>query len=319
MGHRKAGILARISKVLNYPPIQSLRALDCFLRTGSIHKTAEELNLTRSAVSYQLRQLEERLRFKLFDREKNMLVLTPQGRAYTLDVRKALDTLLTAATRNDSLGLRGSLKVSCTPGFGGGWLSGCIASFLDQQPDIQVNIKAPRTLADVSDPETDLFISYGDGQWEHMDVMLLMEVRVAPVCSPILLNKFSLSQPADLRKIHLLDVDDHQQDWERWLTAAEEGSLLAYARVKFSDWHFAYSAALYAQGVALGDAFTCRAALEQGLLVQPFDLTVQSQSAYYLVVPSSKKENPAVVAFIEWLRNELSRNSQSHSTAAVLF
>ncbi|QRM32174.1 LysR substrate-binding domain-containing protein [Microvirga sp. VF16] len=305
--------------MVNYPPMQALRALDSFAKTGSIYKTAEELNLTRSAVSYQLRQIEERLKFRLFDRENNMLVLTPQGLAYALDVRKALDTLSVAAIRNSSLSLRGTLNISCTPGFGGGWLSGCIAGFLDQQRDIQINVRTPKTLADVSDPETDLFISYGDGRWENMEVIMLMEVWVTPVCSPILLNKFSLAQPADLRKVHLLDVNDRQHDWEHWLTAAGEGSLLAYARVKFSDWHFAYSAALYAQGVALGDIFTCSAALEQGLLVQPFELTVKSQSSYYLVIPKANTESPAVVAFVNWLQNELTRNNQHLSAPSLLF
>ncbi|TCU31466.1 LysR substrate-binding domain-containing protein [Rhizobium azibense] len=294
---------------MNYPPIQALRALDCFVKTGSINRTAEELNLTRSAVSYQLRQLEERLKFRLFERENNLLTVTPQGLAYALAVRRALDTLSTAAVRNASLGLRGTLNVSCTPGFGGGWLSSCIARFLDQQPDIRVNIKTPKSLSEVSDKEVDLFISYGDGRWEDMEVVLLMEVRVTPVCSPILLNRHSLLQPSDLRKVHLLDVNDQQHDWEHWLSIAGEGSLLAYARLKFSDWHLSYSAALYAQGIALGDVFTCRAALEGGLLVQPFELAVKSQSAYYLVVPPAKAELPAVIAFSNWLQSELVRNN----------
>lgn len=287
------------------PSTQALRALECFARHGTVWQAAEELNLTRSAVSHQLRLLEDTLGFRLMNRVGTRVELTPQGLSYANEVRHALATISGAALRNASRGVSGALVVSCPPGIASSWLCPRIGGFSRAFPDVSVRVVSPRRLDDVSNPDVDLFITFGFREQPGMDVELLKEVDFVPVCSPILLNRIGgLEGPAALRGVELLHLNDHG-DWEAWFRVA--GLPVAQARrgVCFSDMNMVYAAALAAQGVAMGDRFICQQAMADGKLVRPFDLAVQSAESYYVVIPSEKTGNPASAAFRDWLRAEL--------------
>src|SRR5690606_36148009 len=138
------------------PSTQALRALDSFARHGSVWRAAEELHLTRSAVSHQLRLLERDLGFDLLQRVGKGVTLTPRGRRYALDVRKALTVLGDAAERQASTGVGGSFSISCTPGFASLWLCTHIAGFQELYPDVALTILTPPRLDDVSNPNADV-------------------------------------------------------------------------------------------------------------------------------------------------------------------
>ncbi len=290
------------------PSTQSLRALDSFARHGSVWKAADELNLTRSAVSHQLRLLERDLGFQLLNRVGTRVELTEQGMGYALDVRRALNTISGSAARHASRGVSGTINVCCTPGFAASWLCARIYDFREAHPDVRLTIQTPHRLDDVSNPDVDVFIAFGYGYWPDMQVELLKEVDFTPLCSPVLLNKVtSLADPADLARACLLHLVD-DTDWENWLTVAGVDPALARSGITFSDMNLVYSAAMAAQGVAMGDEFICRGAMANGALVRPFDIKIKSKNAYYLVVSDAKADTSSVKAFTGWLKEEVMKN-----------
>lgn len=290
------------------PSTQALRALDSFTRHGSVWKAADELNLTRSAVSHQLRLLERDLGFQLLNRIGTRIELTEQGLGYALDVRKALNTIAGSAVRHANRGVSGSINVCCTPGFASSWLCSHISSFREAHPDVKLAISTPMRLDDVSNPDVDVFISFGTGYWPDMEVELLVEVEFTPLCSPVLINKTVwLSDPSDIRKACLLHLVDND-DWEEWLTTAGVDPAFAQTGITFSDMNLVYAAAMAGQGIAMGDEFICRTAMATGQLVRPFDINIRSKRSYYLVVSEAKADNKTVVAFSEWLKEEVMKN-----------
>jgi LysR family glycine cleavage system transcriptional activator len=287
------------------PSTQALRALESFARHGTVWQAAEELNLTRSAVSHQLRLLESDLGFRLMTRVGTRAELTPQGRAYAEDVRRALSAIAGSAKRQAGRGVAGALTISCTPGFAAHWLCPKVGRFRESCPDVLLTLLTPRRLDDVSNPDADIFIAFGRGNMPEMEVELLRQVEFTPLCSPALLNRLDgLPDPAGVMQANLLHLGDFE-DWESWFRLAGLPEAAARTGQRFSDMNLVYAAALASQGLAMGDEFICQEAMAQGILVRPFDLAIRSPRAYFLVVPPGKAANPAVVAFRNWMSNEL--------------
>jgi len=287
------------------PSTQALRALESFSRHGTVWAAADELHLTRSAVSHQLRLLERDLGFPLFNRVGTRIELTPRGRAYAGDIRQALAMISGSAARNEGHGLSGNLTISCTPGFATAWLSTKIGRFRATCPDVALSIVTPRRLDDVSNPDVDLFIAFGTGNMPGVETELLKEVEFTPLCSPALLNRLgALEEPADILRADLLHLAD-TEDWLGWARLAGLPEESVVSGIVFSDMNLVYAAALNAQGIAMGDSFVCHEAMTSGQLVRPFDLAIQSPKSYYLSVPPEKADIPAVVAFRGWLLDEM--------------
>jgi len=286
---------------MRLPSIQALRAVECFDRHGTVWQAAEELNLTRSAVSHQLRLLERELGFTLFNRVGTRVELTPRGRAYANDVRAALRALSSSAARNAQDGTGGSLTVSCTPGFAASWLCPNIGSFLEAHPNITLSLRTPRRLDDTSNPDVDLFITFGTDEPSDMHAEFLQDVEFTPLCNPAYLNRFSgFGDMAELSNAVLLHLGDHE-DWATWLRSVGARDQDARRGVVFSDMNLAHVAALTGQGVAMGDRFTCKAALDAGQLVAPFEHAIATSNAYRLAIPNAKIDSPTVSAFRVWL------------------
>ncbi len=286
------------------PSTQALRALESFARHGTVWQAADELCLTRSAVSHQLRLLERDLGFRLMNRVGTRVELTPQGMAYAQDIRSALALISGSATRNAARGISGALTVSCPPGFASSWLCPRIAGFCGAFPDVLLSLVTPRRLDDTSNPDVDLFITFGYGNAPGMEVELLKEVEFTPLCSPALLNRLDLDDPARLLEAPLLHLGT-TEDWESWFRLAGLPEEVAQGGIRCSDMNLVYSAALASQGVAMGDEFICQQAMASGQLVRPFDLSILSPRSYFMVLPPEKSGNPASAAFRGWLRGEL--------------
>lgn len=300
---------------MRIPSTQALRALDSFARHGSVWRAADELSLTRSAVSHQLRLLERDLGFELLQRQGKGVTLTARGRRYANDVRKALTVIGDAALQFDNKGIGGSLSVSCTPGFASLWLCTHIAEFQDMYPEVALRIVTPRRLEDVSNPDVDIFIAFGDGNWPNRAVELLCEVEFTPLCSPALLNKIGgLNEPGDVLRAPLLHLGDFD-DWTRWLALTNVENPDVECGIIFSDMNLVYSAATAGQGIAMGDELTCRSAMISGQLVRPFDHSIKSPRSYFLVMEHAKVGHAVSLAFIDWLKSGLAQTSPSSRSA----
>ncbi|WP_281967020.1 LysR substrate-binding domain-containing protein [Roseovarius nanhaiticus] len=292
------------------PSTQALRALECFARHGTVWAAADELNLTRSAVSHQLRLLERDLGFTLFNRVGTRIELTPRGRAYAGDVRGALSAIAGSAARNAGHGLSGTLTISCTPGFAAFWLAPRIGAFRSICPDVDIRVVTPRRLDDVSNPAADLFIAFGSGKMQGVEVELLQQVEFAPLISPSLANRLGgLESAQDVLRADLLHLDDNT-DWRRWLQAAGLPTEAAEKGPVFSDMNLVYAATIAGQGVSMGDVIIGNAAMEAGQLIRVGDVRIASPDAYYMCTPPQKADLAPALAFRQWIMAALPRRTR---------
>jgi len=287
------------------PSTQALRALESFARLGTVWQAADELHLTKSAVTHQLRQLERELGFPMMTRVGTRLELTPLGRAYARDIRRALDLITVSAHRSSALGISGRLTLSCPPGIASNWLCTFIEDFHLLHPGVVLSVVTPRRVGDVSNPEADFYIAFGREFPGNVQVELLKRIDFTPICSPSYLNRFDgFTDARTLKSATLLHLVDFE-DWTGWMRLVGLPEEMAHRGLCFSDMNLVYSAALAGQGVAMGDEFVCREAMERGQLVRPFDMALPTDSAYYLVIPADRAPSPVAAAFLDWLRGHL--------------
>lgn len=293
---------------MRLPSMNALKAFEAAARLGSVSKAAAELNLTRSAISHQLRFLEQELGAKLVKRDGRGIALTPAGRRYARQIQRAFTLLHEPPSAAGETSLDGTLRIGCVSGFCTYWLCRHIEDFHRLHPDLQLEIIRPAHLADVTTGAAQVYIVFGHGDWPDRWVELLASPDFFPVCGPGLLNKVGgLGGPEDLARCTLLHLID-PTDWRRWLAAVRTRSVDPDSGIYFSDIHFVISAAMAGQGMAMGDNLICAQALRQGHLVRPFATRISGTGSYYLVAEHDVVDQPAVTAFRTWLKDKLSED-----------
>src|SRR5713226_7766949 len=166
------------------PPLNALKAFEAAARHESFTRAAEELCVTQGAVSHQVKALEAELGLRLFNRERQRLVITDAGRSYLEVVRDAFDRLAAGTNRLVQLQKTGVLTVTTSPNFATKWLVHRLGKFVEAHPDIDLRVSASLQHIDFAREDIDLAIRHGDGQWPGMSVTRLCAEELFPVCSP---------------------------------------------------------------------------------------------------------------------------------------
>ncbi len=289
------------------PPLNALRSFEVAARHLSFTKAAAELNVTHSAVSHQIKALEDWLGVTLFRRINRGLVLTDSGQAYLKPVRESFQRLGEATRRLRAKERSGPLTVSVMPSFAGKWLVPRLRRFRERHPDIDVRISATSQLTDFDRDDVDIAVRYGRGRWaDDLRVELLMRESMFPVCSPKLLEgPIPLKTVADLRHHTLLTDYDWRLDfWQLWLDAAGVVDVVPQHGLSFNYANLMLQAAIDGLGVGLSQNTLARDDLVAGRLVKPFDITLPTDYAYYVVAPELTADRPKIVAFRNWLLDE---------------
>ncbi len=292
------------------PPLNGVRAFEAAARHLSFTRAADELGVTQSAVSHQIKALEERLEVRLFRRLNRTLLLTDEGQAFLPDVREALDLLSAATARLHRGDSSGALTVSVLPSFATRWLVPRLKRFRARHPDMDIHVQAVDRLTDFDRENVDVAIRYGEGSYRKLHVTQILDEDVFPVCSPQLLQGADpLKSPEDLRHHTLLhdEMDAGCPDWADWLTAAGVHGVKARRGPTFSDSSMLLQAAIDGQGIALGRSALAADELVAGRLVKPFDLSISIDQGYFLVCPPETANRPKIVAFRIWLLEEATR------------
>lgn len=297
--------------VQRLPPLKPLRAFESAARLLSFTDAAEELHVTQAAVSHQIKQLEDALGVKLFRRLNRALRLTEEGQAFIGPVRQALGQIADAAEKVRTQESGGPLNVSCLPSFASTWLVPRLTRFRQRHPQIDVRLSADYELTDFARDDIDLAIRWGEGDYHGLRADRLMEEEIFPVCAPSLLRDSAhpLRAPADL-KYHTLLHDDIYTDWRMWLTAAGVSDVDPDKGPSFNFSDLVLQAAIDGQGVALGRSTLARAAMDKGLLVKPFDITLPGKFAFWIVCPPYTADRPKVRAFRDWLMEEVAADEK---------
>lgn len=279
----------------------------------SFQKAAEELNVTPSALSYQIRQLEEFLQIQLFERLNRSVVLTDSGRRLEPGTRDAFELLHEAVSRVRSVGPGNVLTVTTGPSFAAKWLAPRLHGFLERHPEIDIRISASLKLVDFHRDEVDVGIRFGPGNYPRLHSETLMDESVVPLISPQVVERFGGAfRLENLKDVPLLHDDSaafmpNSATWETWLRQAGVLDVDTTRGPRFSHADHAIDAAIDGAGIVLGRlAFSIRD-LVSGRLVAPFDLMIPAMANIHFVCLDDALQIPRVQAFRSFLFEEAAK------------
>lgn len=284
------------------PSTSLLAAFEAAARTGSITTAARELDLTQSAVSRQIKALEEQLGVTLFVRERQTIRLTLAGDSYAREIREALRRISSASLNLKANPLGGTLNLAILPTFGTRWLAPRLGKFLALNPGITINLVTRLSPFDFRLDLIDAAIHFGLGHWPGAELVFLMTEHTVPACSPDFLKRHPVERPEDLLEVPLLHLATRPDAWERWFVA---GNIKAEGvqGMLFDQFATAAQAAIAGLGVALLPTFLIEHELQRGELMT-VGTTMESAERYFLAVPFERAAYPPLVAFRNWIISE---------------
>jgi DNA-binding transcriptional LysR family regulator len=284
------------------PPLHGLAAFEAVARLRSFTRAAEELCITRSAVSHRLRELEERLGVTLIDRDAKPLALTAAGTSYLATVRDALDAVAGAAKAVPG-DAPNRVVVASPPTFARQILVPRLAEFHRAHGGVEIAVELAIPLRDTQPAGADVEIRFGRGLYPEYVTLDLLDERVFPVCAPDYPARSRLGQPCDLTHATLLR--SALEPWAPWFAAAGLRWPEPTSGPRYEELAMLYEAASDGEGVALARPSLVTPALERGALVRLFAVTARSPHAYYIVCRPSTLARREVTAFVDWLRESL--------------
>jgi len=295
------------------PSLDLLTGFEAAARHLSFTKAGEELFLTQSAVSRQIKDLEEQLGVALFHRRHRALVLTDAGQQFYAAAAQVITTMRTATERlRAQSGRKRPLSLTTTHSFAALWLIPRLAGFTRTHPGVDVRITADTRVQDLDRDGLDLAIRHGPPSLAGPHAVRLFGERVLPVCSPKLLKKNPLREPADLKNHCLLVYDDPEArhpwlHWKSWLEVAGIPDLRPVATLSFSGFEQIIPAAVAGHGVALGRSPLVKDLLATKELVAPFKTSADPARAYFAITAKTAAGRPEVAGFVEWLKEEAAK------------
>ena len=283
------------------PPLSALRAFEAAARHESAKRAAEELSVTATAISHQIRSLEESLGVALFVRKPRKLELTASGRELKEVLEGAFDSISAAVERLRSAPQRHAVTLTTTPVIASRWLLSWVCMLRETHPTIDLRIHASHDTVALDGVTADIAIRYGDGRWPGMVAEKLLDNTFIPACSPLLgLSDINDLPNHPLIHFHSPSAGTGPVDRAGWQKLAKVPGLDISAGLVFSDETHAVSAAVGAQGVALMSRELIEDELAAGRLVQPFGPEIKVK-AFYLVYPESRKSEPVIQAVRDWV------------------
>jgi LysR family glycine cleavage system transcriptional activator len=309
--------LARRAMQTQLPPLTALRCFETAARRESFTLAAEELFLTPSAVSHQIKSLEAFLGNELFARVGRKMLLTDAGAAYYEAIRGAFKEIL-AATRAISEPKAGAtLKVNVLPHFASVWLMPRLQHFLRAHPGLELQIFSDRRPVNFSESSIDCDIRYGHGRWPNLCSDLLLRDVLTPLCSPSMSGAADLAVPADILK-HSLIYGNKRTNWDSWVAQYDVAGVEAANKIVFDRSNLAIDAAVAGLGIVLESLLLANHAVSTGALVAPLKQHCISVEGYYLVYPKSHAKIERVRLFRSWLAEMLEEKPTSLPSLPVL-
>lgn len=284
------------------PDIANLQAFESAARHGNFTRAAEELNLTQSAVSRQIGDLERQTGLLLFERVRQRVVLSEAGNRLLPEVRRLLaqsEQLMiraVAAADKDE-----SLSVATLPTFGSRWLMPRLPDFLAQRPSVALSFESRSEPFDFQQEGFDLAIHYGQPTWAKATSTFLCSENVLPVAGAGLAGRLAAATPADLIAAPLLHLTTRPRLWAQWFEANGIAAENTFRGNRFDQFSMIIGAVLAGMGVALLPSYLIEDDIRTGALVPVFDLPMATEFGYYIVQPEDRQHNLVANSFRDWL------------------
>ncbi|MFM0036163.1 LysR substrate-binding domain-containing protein [Paraburkholderia strydomiana] len=301
------------------PPLTALRCFEAVARLGGVTQAARELHVTHSAVSQQIRVLEDAMGVALFIREARGLRLTDEGRLYALDIRAALRDITQATRRAQARPHESELVISTLPSFAQHWLVPRLASFREAHPYYRVRLLTSLQVEDFRQSAADIGIRMGQGHWPDVAQQKLFDDDMVVVAAPHFAlapgGRFPVSAE-DVVACPLIASPD--APWADWCHAAQVVSPPPEAVVlSANDSNIAIGAVLLGQGIALERRSLVAHALAQGALVQITTIRVPYRYPYWLVWQQREIPNARQAHFAQWIEAQVDAYLRGDGASAV--
>lgn len=293
------------------PDLSTLQTFECAARHGNFSRAAKELNLTQSAVSRQIKELEAQTGQHLFERIRQRVVLSEAGAQALPEVRRLLaeaerlmlDTLAAGPVTQP-------LRIGTLPTFGVRWLVPRLADFLSKHPDVVLTVESRDRPFSFDDDPLDLTIHYGRPVWPGAVADFLCTEVVVPVASRAMADRIA---GADLATAPLLHLTGRPRLWSQWFE--RYGGAEVWRGQRFDQFSMVIAAASAGLGVALLPTYLIESELAAGDLVQLLDAPMETENAYYIVIPEGRQGHRASLQFRDWIIGQVSPRSQIRRAA----
>lgn len=279
-----------------------LRSFECAARHESFTLAAEELHLTQSAVSRQVKELEEIIGTDLFRRVGRRVVLTPAGRNLAVELSVDLENIRQTVLKAISGGAAGAaIRVAILPAFASRWLIPRLSEFTALHGDIEISFATRLEPFDMNREHFDLAVHFGRKDWPGTDMQLLCSETMIAVASPEFKKRFGVTSIADLANVPLLHLETRPAIWEDFFGRAGVTERRAGAGQYFDQFTLIIAGAVASLGAALLPTYLIEQELADGSLVPLDEMTITTGNNYYLVTPA-KTDNAQVAAFAAWMK-----------------
>lgn len=297
------------------PSMRALQAFEAFGRLGSVTAAAQELCVTIGAVSQQLRKAEAEVGLRLIERNGNSVSLTARGRLYHAEVQAAFDTLRDAQARVERSRSAEVLSISCLPSVASKWLGAQLLDWQRSNPSVTVRLVGDDAEPVLGGGDVDFRLTYGQLARRHDHRTELFTDWVVPACAPVLRDRLTLNEPADILAAPLLGIEwasaqGRAPGWDDWTALIGVTRSRVAGEVAFSQSGAAIDAAINGRGFVLAQLSMAREDIEAGRLVVPFDLRLKLDTAYVLAWDPAALETPYGLNFKRWLQSIARRQNE---------
>lgn len=297
------------------PPLDLFHTFEAVARHCSFTTAAHELFLTQSAVSRQIKNLEDALGLRLFRRMHRAIELTPEGQQLFVSVARGLDDVSACLAEVGAAARAPQITVCASVAFAWFWLMPRLERFRALQPDIDLRVLATDQPVLPGIGEVDLAILFGSGQWTGLRAQLLFGERVYPVCSPAYLRDHpAMNRPEDLLDQTLLHLEYGKPslggvDWRTWLLQQGVNGQPARPGLRFNSYPMVLKAVEAGHGVALGWSYITDPLVADGRLVCPIARSLETRDGYYLCTSEGADHSPGIADFLAWITKEAAGQS----------
>jgi LysR family glycine cleavage system transcriptional activator len=294
------------------PPLNALKSFEATARNGSFHGAADELCVSVSAISHQIKQLESYLNMELFHRHVRSIELTEVGKKYYPVLRDAFERISDGTvallkpqdSNNITIQLYSTIAIR--------WLIPKLPDFQQKHPEINVRLHTSHADVDFEHSDVDACIKIGGKVETELDHHYLFTSELFPVCSPNLLkNKPEIKQRENFKEAKILQVHPSKYDWQIWLKSADLKDADPDAGLQFDSYDHAITTAMQGLGVAMGMQPYVKNELDSGLLVELFpELRTKHVASWYFVCRKEKSHLKKITLFKDWLIDQINSDTE---------
>ncbi len=288
------------------PDIVNLQAFECAARHQNFSRAAEELNLTQSAVSRQISELEQQTGLKLFERIRRRVILSEAGRRLLPEVKELLarsERFMIGAVAAGQM--KASLRIATLPTFGAKWLVPRLGSFLAHHQDVAITVEFRAKPFSFEEDNFDLAIHFGQPTWAGGVSTFLCHEKVLPVACPRLADRLKGETSDFLSQAPLLHLTTRPKLWAEYCRVHDLSVENAFVGLRFDQFSMITAAAVAGLGVALSPTYLIEDEVRSGALAPIANLAMSTENAYYVVRPEEKRTSSVVDLFQQWLLSEV--------------